>query len=78
MRRQIYNWERWFSGQRFSLRKDVDYSCSDMTMAQHIRNQAHQRNKYVSIVGTPTGITVMVYDEKLKERLKRSREAASA
>jgi len=55
-----YPWEEWFGGYRFELRRGRDYTCSDSSMAQQIRNQAAERGIRVSIVDQGGSLIVVI------------------
>jgi hypothetical protein len=50
-----YDWDRWFSRDKFSLMRGRDYYCLPHGMAQMIRNAAAARGKKVSIAIKESG-----------------------
>lgn len=44
-----YKWDDWFALRKFILRRGEQYSCSQSSMAQQIRNAASNRNLRVKI-----------------------------
>jgi len=49
MPKKIYDWDRWFSKDRFLLTRGQDFTCLPHGMAQMIRNAAYARDRKVSI-----------------------------
>lgn len=64
-RKRQYDWPRWFSRRRFTLTGGIDYQCSTKSMAQQVRNAASARGILVSIVESPGGLTVVVYQPEV-------------
>lgn len=44
-----YPWKVWFKRKRYILLKGKHFHCQPHSMAQLVRNQAHRRNRRVSI-----------------------------
>lgn len=64
MRKKIYDWDAWFASGRFVLRRGRDYTCSQGTMAQQVRNAAAKRGISVSLVESDGSFVVTVVGEK--------------
>jgi hypothetical protein len=44
-----YNWSKWFSQTRFTLKKGQHFDCSIVAICQQIRNQATRESKLVTV-----------------------------
>ena len=65
-----YDWDRLFRRQRFTLWRGDDYTCSQSSMAQQIRNAASLRCVRVRVVEVQDdggGFTVMVMNHRHRE-----------
>lgn len=61
--RRKYSWEKWFDTPRTTLRRGVDYHCSQSTMAQTVRNNASRRNIRIKLEDTGESIIIEVVGE---------------
>lgn len=53
-----YPWYAWFERPRVEIVRGVDYTCSQSSMAQTIRNNASMRKLRVSIQDTGNGFII--------------------
>lgn len=56
-----YQWDNWFPRRRFTLRRGTDYSCTQSSMSQQVRNAAAARGLRVSVVDGEDELTVVVH-----------------
>lgn len=64
-RTRLYDWDRWFAGPGFTLRRGVDYQCSTISMAQQIRSKASEYPLSVTVRETSVGLVVTVWREEI-------------
>ena len=57
-----YRWEEWFDQPRTLLVRDSDYTCSQSSMCQAIRNSASQHGVRVHLIDTGDSIIIEVVD----------------
>lgn len=58
-----YNWELWFVRDRTILLRGVDYTCSQSSMCQSIRNAATKHGVRVGLTDTGDAIMIEVKGE---------------
>lgn len=58
--RQKYDWFEWFTNERTTIRRGVDYQVSQSTMGQMIRNNASKFGIRVRVIDTHDAITIEV------------------
>ena len=50
---KMYDWRKWFSQPRCTIRRGIDYDTPQDSMAQQIRNAASTRGMKVSLISLP-------------------------
>ena len=48
-RKRLYDWGRWFTRERFTLRRGADFACEPASMAQQLRNAASARGLWLVV-----------------------------
>ena len=66
-RRRQYDFAGWFAAGEFTLRRFVDYRCSQSSMTQQLRNAAVDLGYELRIVEEPNGLWVTAVP-KTKQR----------
>lgn len=59
-RKPLYPWEEWFKKKRFRVVRGKDYSCSEVSMSQQIRNAACRIGVTVDLIEEKEGFLVRV------------------
>lgn len=59
-RKRIYDWDKWFSARRFTLHRGVDYTVTQASMVQRIRDMACKFKRKIQIVDDPAGKYIVV------------------
>lgn len=62
MPKKIYDWPRIFAGKQATLRKNRDYTCSQSSMVQAVRNRATKEGVKVRVVDKGNAVIVEVQD----------------
>lgn len=55
-----YDWEKWFSKTRFTLKAGTHYHIDPSIMCQQVRNQASKRGVSVSVKMDPSDNSIKV------------------
>ena len=66
-----YPWSVWFESGRFTLLKGRDYTCTQMSMSQQVRNVASKKGYKVTVSEVPGGLLVQVTNTRKPESLLR-------
>ncbi len=56
----IYDWDQWFMLERFTVRRGIEYHCSQSSMVQQIRNASSARDLHVRILDQGDSFLVSV------------------
>jgi len=77
-RPRLYDWDVWFARQSFALRRDKDYFCSSLSMAQQVRDAACRRGIPVTIEETSVGLFVHVFKRVSADAQARFQNSTSS
>jgi hypothetical protein len=73
--KRLYDWDSWFSRDRFVLRAGEDFICSNSSMAQQVRVEAHHQRVYVMVRDEITRLVVEVSSEPFRNHKRNKRDS---